>query len=108
MKNFIANWLGLHTSRYTAEKVEACARETTEERRIYYQKVIDVLHRTGSFPPNTDLKMPKASMVIKQISTSVVFAEKGRWLKLPDDNEEVIIKYASENKETEGSSTEEG
>lgn len=92
MSNLIARVFGLHTER---EMRESCERVATE-RRAYYEKVIDYLHKNGSLPPNCDLKLPKARLRITNAQTGEVRAENGQWKELPMDNEIVQITYAKD------------
>lgn len=64
----------------------------------YYQKVVNEMARTGTLPPNCDLKLPKKSMIILVMGEDdnvkgEVIAKDGRWLRLPMDREKVIIRY---------------
>ena len=99
MKTLIARIFGLYTKADRQRRDD----QIREERRDYYQKVLDNLHRTGSLMPNCDLKMPKATLVMSKmeltgegrlISTGEVIAADGRWKRLPADGEIVKVTYA--------------
>ncbi|KKN24243.1 hypothetical protein LCGC14_0896880 [marine sediment metagenome] len=91
-KKIIAKIFGLHTKK----DIKRITNEVIESRRKYYTKVLEQLQVNGSLPPNCDLKMPKQRLKITRVSEKgedEVIAEKGRWNRLPMDNEIVIITY---------------
>lgn len=93
MKNIIAKLLGLKT-REQADNQETKARaDVTEQRRVYYTRVLEELQRNGTLPPNCDLKMPKQSLVIKNQETEELLASDGKWQRLPSDGEKCVITY---------------
>lgn len=66
---------------------------TREERRKYYESVLKYMMINGTLPPECDLKLPKATMLIMGEEGSEVIAKDGKWLRLPLDGEPVKITY---------------
>ena len=93
MKKFIAKLMGLKTQEEYNKVLEHTREEVTEQRRSYYNKVLDQMHRDGTLPPNCDLMLPKASVIVTNTETGEVVAEDGKWKKLPEDGLKVTISY---------------
>lgn len=89
MKQLIAKLCGL----FTLADIQRFGNKTAEEKKRYYQKVLDELHRNGSLPANCDLKLPKATLRITNAEKGDVLAEGGQWKRLPNDGEVVKITY---------------
>ena len=94
MKKIIAKWFNLTTRE---DLIDLYSR-MKESQKDYYQKVVDEMARTGTMPPNCDLKLPKKSMTVLVMTdddniNGEVIAKDGRWLRLPLDREKVVIRY---------------
>lgn len=94
MRKIIAKLFNL----YTQEQAEKMVEPKVVEIREYHQKVIKEMARTGTIPQECDLKLPKKSMVIMKMEEvdsvqGEIIAKEGRWLRLPNDREKVIIRY---------------
>ncbi len=93
MRKIIAKLFNL----YTLEEIQKAVK-SHEYLQNYYQKVVKEMARTGTIPLNCDLKLPKKSMVIMKMEElegdkGEVIAKDGRWIRLPNDREKVIIRY---------------
>lgn len=82
------------TKRILQGQMNDVRENTRNERKKYYQRVLESLHANGTLPPNCDLKMPKASITLYDAKGGVV-AQGGRWERLPLDNELLRVKQAT-------------
>jgi len=113
----LLNSIGLTTTRRFYEVItesEVIIKESSENSKIYYNKVIKELQLNGSLPPNCDLTIPKAKMVIHgggkvrlvknykdsgedrqvvEFDTTRPVAKEGKWSRLPHDNEILVVTY---------------
>ena len=96
MKTLIAWIFGLYTSHQMSENTRRVRQDQSEKSRVYYQKVVDEMHRNGTLPPNVNLRLPKASVVVTDEKGEIV-AEDGEWKRLPNDGEPLTISYKKES-----------
>lgn len=89
------SFLGLRTNREFKIAMERAKAETRVERMKYYEQVLVHLQRSGSLPPNCDLKLPKLNVVLTNEKGEVVAGE-GRWARQPMDGEVLKVTYAKQ------------
>lgn len=88
------SWIARIFGLYTKSDIAIERMNTATQKREYYQKVIDELHRNGTIPPQCDLKMPKQILrLVNAEDPNDIVAADGRWKRLPRDGEIVRVTY---------------
>ena len=92
----LLNKFGLYTRRQVVKLNKEAYEMAKEDRKKFYQKLVNLAVTAGKFPVDCDLKIPKTKITIVIKDSGEVLAEKGVWNKLPDDGTicKIIYKHS--------------